>query len=677
MEIDEKKNNENLITNTSNNSIIINDNCIPDENEIKSELILYNQEIYENKEINFDEIMKNHIGIASLILSKKNNITLESMNNIINLIKLIDKYKNFSNEKIFEDLKNYYKTLIEKDKKKKEIINVKKEKRENVFNRLYSKRKKFRIKIKSLRKNKSYSIDNVEIFEKLYLNDSYNEKKIPNSNNNKIKNEVNINYKSKKILYNKYKSEFEKSLDELFKENKINNIEKLNYNEFILFTKKLGFLKKEENEIEINLIKNIYDCLTVNKKENKISMKLFFKFSLLILNLNWDTKKDNIKNNNDNHKRRSFSSTSSSSRTPLNKLNNHLKINTINNDYKQSKKIYNDYKILKYNYYNYNQFKENDNYNNYNNNIINNNLTFKPVLNNKFNSKIKGNLFSHISKFQNMKKINNNKLKKEQLKIETQECTFKPQLTNYIFKRVKNKKENINNEDKKVNLSINNNIKEFKSDLNLTRNYYEKKNNISYKKIRENTFNNNSNIRNKSLNISNKKDLKRIKTNCLIKNKIPKNNIKKAILSLNNNLSNYNIKVVKEEKEKNKINKSRNKNNENSTIDNFKKQINKSYNKVIKKEKNEKKLRRNISYSNSKNKKMNNSLINKENNLLNNKPLFILDINLTNRSKKLYIYKGINIDKTIEEFIKENKINDSKNVEFIKDLIQIELNKFK
>ena len=50
---------------------------------------------------------------------------------------------------------------------------------------------------------------------------------------------------------------------------------------------------------------------------------------------------------------------------------------------------------------------------------------------------------------------------------------------------------------------------------------------------------------------------------------------------------------------------------------------------------------------------------------------------LTNRSKKLYIYKGINIDKTIEEFIKENKINDFKNDEFIKDLIQIELNKFK
>ena len=62
---------------------------------------------------------------------------------------------------------------------------------------------------------------------------------------------------------------------------------------------------------------------------------------------------------------------------------------------------------------------------------------------------------------------------------------------------------------------------------------------------------------------------------------------------------------------------------------------------------------------------------------MNSKPLFSLDINLTNRNKKIYIYKGININKTIEDFVKENKIDDPKNVEFIRDLIQIELNKFK
>ena len=95
-----------------------------------------------------------------------------------------------------------------------------------------------------------------------------------------------MSYKSKKILYNKYKIQFKKSLIELYKENKINNIDKLNYNEFILFTKKLGFIKNEDNETEINLIKKIYDYLRLNKIEKYILVKKFFKFSLSILNLN-------------------------------------------------------------------------------------------------------------------------------------------------------------------------------------------------------------------------------------------------------------------------------------------------------------------------------------------------------------------------------------------------------
>ena len=59
--------------------------------------------------------MKNYIGIASLILSKKNNPTLDLMNHIIILIKSIDKYKNFPNEKILKDLENFYKKLTEKE----------------------------------------------------------------------------------------------------------------------------------------------------------------------------------------------------------------------------------------------------------------------------------------------------------------------------------------------------------------------------------------------------------------------------------------------------------------------------------------------------------------------------------------------------------------------------------
>ena len=667
MEINEKKKNEILLTTSSDNSIISNDNHLPDENNIKKQLILYNKELYKNREINFEDIMKNYIGIASLILSKKNNPTLDLMNHIIILIKSIDKYKNFPNEKILKDLENFYKKLTEKEKKQKEMITLKTEKRENVFNRLYSKRKNFRIEIKTLRKNKSCSIQKREIFEKLF--DYCFEKKNCYHNNSIQKNKINMSYKSKKILYNKYKIQFKKSLIELYKENKINNIDKLNYNEFIFFTKKLGFLKNEDNETEINLIKKMYDYLRLNKIEKYILVKKFFKFSLSILNLNFPKKIENNKINNEIHKRKSFSSTSSSSRSPINKLTNNLKLNSLIIDSNQSKKIYNDYKIL------YDNFKNNNNKlkENNNNNLFNKLFTFKPVLNDKFNIKVKGNLFSHISKFENMKEINKTFLKNEKLKIETQECTFKPQLTNY---KRENSKKNIEKKINEIDLSINNYLKEFKPNSSLNRNYLNKKNSF-YNKRRENSLNNISKIRNKYLDISNKnidsfKEMKRIRSD-LFKKEIPNKNLKKAILSLENN--SFNKEDLKNEKEKNYINKSRNKKDKNlKKKEIIKKKINRSYDKELKKEQ---KIKRNISYSKSKNETINYHPINKENNLLNSKPLFILDINLTNRNKKIYIYKGININKTIEDFVKENKIDDPKNVEFIRDLIQIELNKFK
>ena len=65
--MDEKeKNKEHLLTVASNNSIIYNENCIPDESEIKRQLSIYNMELLNNKEINFDDIMKNNIAISTL-----------------------------------------------------------------------------------------------------------------------------------------------------------------------------------------------------------------------------------------------------------------------------------------------------------------------------------------------------------------------------------------------------------------------------------------------------------------------------------------------------------------------------------------------------------------------------------------------------------------------------------
>ena len=114
-----EKNKETLLTLTTNNTntIIYNEINFPYE-ELKKHLYLHKKELYNNLEINFDDIMKNYIGISTLILSKKNNPTLDLTNDIILSIKAIEQYKNFPYEKIYKDLENYYKNKLKKKKRK-------------------------------------------------------------------------------------------------------------------------------------------------------------------------------------------------------------------------------------------------------------------------------------------------------------------------------------------------------------------------------------------------------------------------------------------------------------------------------------------------------------------------------------------------------------------------------
>ena len=122
-----EKNKETILTLTTNNTntIIYNEINFPYE-KLKKHLYLHKKELYNNLEINFDDIMKNYIGISTLILSKKNNHTLDLTNDIIISIKAIEKYKNFPYEKIYKDLENYYKNKL---KKKNLINNIKKKKK--------------------------------------------------------------------------------------------------------------------------------------------------------------------------------------------------------------------------------------------------------------------------------------------------------------------------------------------------------------------------------------------------------------------------------------------------------------------------------------------------------------------------------------------------------------------
>ena len=761
--MDEKeKNKDILLTVTSNNSIIYNENCIPDENEIKKQLSLYNRELLNNIEINFDDIMKNNIAISTLILSKKNNPSLNIMNDIITLIKTIDKYKNIPNEKILKDLEVYIQNLknndINQESEEQSVhypniltsISEIKNKEETVFNRLYNRRKKFQIEIKPII-NKSYSNETRDIFNKLYLNETYREMKSHQNyqrKNFKIKSSI----KSKMLLYNKYRRQFERNLDELFKEGKLTFCDRLNYDEYILFMKKIGYLNFENNEIEINLAKKIFQFLQINKLEKYIPIKNLFIFTLSILNLNYYNNDENYKVSNETHKR-SISSTSSSSRISINKFSNHYKFNVLIINSIQSKKIFTDYIILYYNW------KKNQT--NHREIFTNKNLTFKPVINNEYNQKIKGNLFSHISKYQNIKKINDNNLKQKQLQIETQECTFKPQLTNYNFnferKPLFNNLSNKNEIQLKNRTTVNKSIKEytFKPDLSLTKNYFENhqnlvknkytNNNNSFKKIEDknNSFNHIYNSKNYSLknikltknfsirNLKNSKnhsykDLK-YSNNYSLKDIQNSNDltVKSIKCSRNNslkdiqNLKNYSIKNKRDQHSLTKI-----KLNSFHRTNSFLKDNNNKYSRNISHKKeliqkpslneNEKDEIKNIYKSknyyktynsdNSKNIDNNPQLNNKDNlyykknvtspvfkhkkiinynpidpkkKLFLNKPLFILDINLTNKNQKIFIHKDIDIDKTVSDFVKENKIDDPKNVEFIKDLIQTELGKFK
>ena len=637
-----EKNKETILTLTTNNTNTINSNEINfSYDELKKHLYTYKKELYNNLEINFDEIMKNYVGISTLILSKKNNPTLDLMNDIILSIKSIEQYKNFPYEKIYKDLENYYKNKIRKKKRNIEIEKIK----EKFYKKLYNNTKKFIIGIYTLRRNKSFSIERK--INKLNCNES-SEKKFKKSSN----------IKSKKNLFDKYKFQFEKNLDELYNEGKITYIEKINYKEFILLMKKNGYLNLEEKENEINLAKQIFDFLQYNKMEKYIPVKNLFLFTLSILNLNHNNdniEEENIKISKKSLNLKSFDS-SNSSTFSINKISNNFNLNFFFINPNQSKKIFNEYNIL---YYNWKKNQTNLTNNINKNFLIEQNFNFKPILNNSFfNTNNKKDFFSHISKHQNIKRVNNNLLNKN-LQIESQKCMLR-----------NDKIDNINKPFVKY-LSGKNQIKlKNKSTKSPNKDYCGK---ITFTK--NNTINNIQRIRNKSF-----KEIQQLKNKSLIRIKSNKSLQKILFPNKNNNKDINDIEKkycitendINQYKSRNIQNNNRNFHHKNYSFDNFNK-VNKKIkaNKLIKRNK-VNIIKKNISNSNI---KKYNSFSNSQNNLMD-KPLFILDINLINKNKKIYIYKDINVDKTISDFVNENKIDDPQKVEFIKRLIYSEMEKF-
>ena len=348
-------------------AIINNDDCFPDEIEINYQIELYkikktyleekkNRNLIDN--INFDEIMNKNLGVKTLIDSQTKNKNIDLTNDILTLIYTENnEYKKISNEIFTKLLLNFI------EKKRNEINNNNMtNKNANIYNQknnilitnsniinninpnqylevmenniqtIEVNMNKNDLKTNFLNHNKSNSFSQNTFSN---LNFKQKSEKISNnlkqinkslSNNNNIK----ANNKSKLMLYNKYYSEFTKIIEELFNNQNIIFLDKVNFNEFCVLMKKLGFINNliiNELNKDMNLIIKMYNTLLTNSNDkNYVSINHIFSFTLAILNIN----------NYDNYK--NFISNSTSNFTPL-------KLNQI-----QSNKIFKEYNPLNINW---------------------------------------------------------------------------------------------------------------------------------------------------------------------------------------------------------------------------------------------------------------------------------------------------------------------------------------
>ena len=325
--------------NNSNNSeeedvIINNDDCFPDEIEINYQIELYkikktyleekkNRNLIDN--INFDEIMNKNLGVKTLIESQTKNKNNDLTNDILTLIYSENcEYKNISSEIFtklllnFIDKKRNENNNNNMSKKNSNIYNQKNnilitnsniinninpnqylEVMENNIQTIEVNMNKNDLKTNFLNHNKSNSFS-----QNTFSNLNFKQKSEKISNNLKQinkslsnNNNVKANNKSKLMLYNKYYSEFTKIIEELYNNQNIIFLDKVNFNEFCVLMKKLGFINNliiNELNKDMNLIIKMYNTLLSNSNDkNYVSINHIFSFTLAILNINSN---DNYKN---------------------------------------------------------------------------------------------------------------------------------------------------------------------------------------------------------------------------------------------------------------------------------------------------------------------------------------------------------------------------------------------
>ena len=296
----------------SEQSIIENDDCIPDEDQINKQIELDRKKEEEEKArkmkeeeqakkeqeeakllktkeettplppIDFIEISKSNPTINSLIQSQIKDPTINLSNSIILLIQKLPQYSSYSYDTINKELDNYLKEHWTYDQSPKteqkdlssvpiksnananspkleEIqITTKSElslipeeppnKEKKVYDRLYDKRKKYEIEITEKQRSNSANIPLRTQNRLMKLYNDGKKQKKPVQSIKKI--EIKSNDKSNLILYKKYLSLFNECVSTLYHKGdiKCSDIITLNQLKILMNSDNLGFLSNTSNK---------------------------------------------------------------------------------------------------------------------------------------------------------------------------------------------------------------------------------------------------------------------------------------------------------------------------------------------------------------------------------------------------------------------------------------------
>lgn len=311
----------------------------------------------------------------------------------------------------------------------------------------------------SILANKKLSKEKENYFNNLY-NDAQKYKNKIKEKRNEIYNEIMQSNKSmnlsNKILYKKFKEQFQREINNLFIQNNL-----IDFNNCIKLFFSLGFIKdnnisNDEKVLIIEILEclnyetiNLIDLSYVNYSKNNIKINIdhLYIFCLSILGLlNYyilmsfnDGINLTIDTNNSNNQNVLIKLNEELS----NRIVLHKKYGGFDNNKNyvisplQSQHIFSHFFIL---FRNWKSENFNNNYNN--SNLYINQPKFQPTLissksSKNLTNKIDGNLFTHINQSINRKnefEKEFNKMKKEKEKKEMENCTFKPKINKYNFK---------------------------------------------------------------------------------------------------------------------------------------------------------------------------------------------------------------------------------------------------